>query len=64
VRMWEDLADLFEQAAADRTPIRDIVGDDPVGFADAFASNYGTKDWRSRERKRLVDAIRRAEGES
>ncbi len=27
---FEDLADLFEQAAADGEPIREIVGDDPV----------------------------------
>lgn len=61
VGMWEDLIDLFEQAAADRTPIRDIVGDDPVGFADAFSANYGSKDWRTRERQRLVEAIAAAE---
>ena len=35
--MLEDLADLFEQAAADGTPIREIVGDDPVEFVEAFA---------------------------
>lgn len=63
VQMWEDLVDLFEQAAADSTPIRDIVGDDPVGFADAFSANYGTTDWKARERQRLVDAITRAEAE-
>src|ERR1700733_11699075 len=38
--MFEDLADLFEQAAADGTPIREIVGEDPVEFVDAFARNY------------------------
>lgn len=27
--LFEDVADLFEAAAADGTPIRDIVGDDP-----------------------------------
>ena len=35
--MLEDLADLFEQAAADGTPIREIVGEDPVEFVEAFA---------------------------
>jgi hypothetical protein len=34
--MFEDLADLFEQAAADGTPVRAIVGEDPVEFAEAF----------------------------
>jgi len=27
--MFEDLLDLFEQSAANRTPIREIVGEDP-----------------------------------
>jgi DNA-binding ferritin-like protein (Dps family) len=61
VELWEDLADLFEQAAADRTPIHDIVGDDPVAFAAAFSANYGTRDWRSREQRRLGDAIAEAD---
>ena len=37
---FEDLADLFERAAADGTPIREIVGGDPVEFAETFAQNY------------------------
>ena len=61
VQIWEDLADLFEQAAADGTAVREIVGDDPVGFADAFSANYGTTDWRTREQRRLVESIDEAE---
>jgi DNA-binding ferritin-like protein (Dps family) len=38
--MLGDLADLFEQSAADGTPIRAIVGDDPVEFAETFMRNY------------------------
>ena len=38
--MFEDLADLFEQAAADETPIREIVGEDPVEFVETFLQNY------------------------
>ena len=34
--MFDDLLDLFEQSAANRTPIREIVGEDPVEFLDAF----------------------------
>src|SRR4051812_49668400 len=32
--MFEDLADLFEQSAASGTPVRAIVGEDPVEFAE------------------------------
>jgi DNA-binding ferritin-like protein (Dps family) len=56
--MFEDLADLFEQAAADGTPIGDIVGADPAEFAEAFARNYfGRGGYVTRERERLVRAI-------
>jgi DNA-binding ferritin-like protein (Dps family) len=61
--MLEDLADLFEQSAAAGTPIRELVGDDPVEFADAFLRNYPEGQWISRERERLTSAIDRAAGE-
>ena len=61
--MFEDLADLFEQGAARGTPIREIVGEDPVEFAEAFLRNYPEGQWRSRERERLISAIERAAGE-
>ena len=63
LQMLEDLADLFEQAAADGTPVREIVGEDPVEFADAFLRNYPQGQWIVRERDRLTSAIDRAAGE-
>lgn len=59
--VFEDVADLFERAAADGTPIRQIVGDDPVEFVDALVRNYSKGGYVDRERKRLTDAIARAE---
>jgi DNA-binding ferritin-like protein (Dps family) len=56
----EDLVDLFEQSAADGTPIRAIVGEDPVDFAEAFLRNYPAGEWINRERERLIEAIDRA----
>ena len=61
--MFEDLADLFEQAAADGTPIRAVVGEDPVEFAEAFLRNYPGGQWINRERERLISGIDRAAGE-
>jgi len=60
MQMLEDLADLIEGAAADGTPIRDIVGDDPVEFAETFISNYSDGQWINKERKRLTDTINQA----
>ena len=62
VRMLEDLADLFEQSAASGTPIREIVGEDPVEFVEAFMRNYPEGQWIIRERQRLTKAIDRAAG--
>ena len=61
ITMFGDLADLWERAAADGTPVRDIVGDDPVEFAESFARAYLGKQWIDKERARLVKAIDDAE---
>lgn len=62
--MFEDLVDLFEQAAADGTSIRAIVGENPVEFVETFAQNYTEGGYvPARRRERLLDAIARAEGE-
>jgi DNA-binding ferritin-like protein (Dps family) len=60
VTMFGDLADLWERAAVDGTPVRSIVGDDPVEFAETFAQAYTGKQWIDKERKRLTDAIDKA----
>ncbi|MGO4595913.1 DUF1048 domain-containing protein [Leifsonia sp. 2TAF2] len=39
-RMFEDLADLFEQCAALTAPVTTIVGSDPAAFVEEFLSNY------------------------
>ena len=63
VLMFSDLADLWERTAADRTPVRDILGDDPAEFAEAFAQAYSGKRWTDKERERLNKAIDDAERE-
>jgi len=59
--LFEDVADLFEQAAADRTPIRDIVGEDPVEFVEALIRNYPRGGYVDREKARLVSDIEQAD---
>jgi DNA-binding ferritin-like protein (Dps family) len=61
VKMFDDFADLWERAAADGTPVRAIVGDDPVEFAETFAQAYTGRQWIDKERSRLVKAIDEAE---
>jgi len=62
VRMFEDLVELFEQAAEDGTSIREIVGEDPVEFAETFLENYTKGGWVTKEQDRLTSAIDRAAG--
>ncbi|MCR8691843.1 DUF1048 domain-containing protein [Rhodococcus rhodochrous] len=61
VTMVGDLADLWERAAVDGTPVREIVGDDPVEFAETFVQAYIGKKWIDKERARLTEAIEDAE---
>ncbi|GGL58799.1 DUF1048 domain-containing protein [Planomonospora parontospora] len=63
MEMFADLTDLLEQSAADGTPIRDLFGDDPVEFVEAFMANYPLGQYRARERNRFTGAIARAAGE-
>ena len=43
--------------------MREIVGDDPVEFAETFAQAYTGKQWIDKERARLTKAIEDAERE-
>jgi DNA-binding ferritin-like protein (Dps family) len=61
--IYADLIDLFEQGAANGTPVREIVGEDPVEFVEEFVRNYPKGQWIIRERERLISAIDRAAGE-
>jgi DNA-binding ferritin-like protein (Dps family) len=63
ITMIGDLADLWDRAAADGTPVRAIVGDEPVEFAETFAQAYEGKRWIDTERARLTQAIEDAEKE-
>lgn len=61
ITMFTDLADLWDRAATDGTPVRDVVGDDPVEFAETFAQAYVGDRWIDKERARLTKAIDEAE---
>lgn len=64
VLMISDHADLWERAAVDGTPVRTIVGDDPVEFAETFAAAYAGARWIDKERARLTKAVDAVAGSS
>jgi DNA-binding ferritin-like protein (Dps family) len=57
MKMFGDSVDFWDRAAVDGTSVREIVGDDPVEFAETFVRAYTGKEWIDKERKRLKDAI-------
>ncbi|MBO4209001.1 DUF1048 domain-containing protein [Micromonospora echinofusca] len=57
ITMLGDFVDLWERAVADATPVRAIVGDDPVEFAETFVQAYSGRQWIDKERERLRKAI-------
>jgi DNA-binding ferritin-like protein (Dps family) len=61
LKMMGDFVDLWERAAADGTPVRAIVGEDPVEFADTFVQAYVGKRWTDKEKARLIRAVEEAE---
>ncbi len=61
VTMLGDFTDLWERAAIDGTRVREIVGDDPVEFAEVFAQAYAGNRWIDKERARLLAAIEAAD---
>jgi DNA-binding ferritin-like protein (Dps family) len=61
ITMMGDSVELWERAATDGTPVRAIVGADPVEFAETFAQAYSGIQWIDKERARLNKAIDDAE---
>lgn len=64
ITMLGDLIDLWERAAVDGTSVREVVGADPVDFAESFAQAYTGRQWIDKERARLASSIARAAGET
>jgi DNA-binding ferritin-like protein (Dps family) len=63
VAMHSDLVEVFERAATDGTPVRVVVGEDPVEFAETFLRKYSDGQWIKKERDRLIEDVARAAGE-
>ncbi len=61
--VYADLIDLFEQSAANGTPLREVVGGGPGGVHRGIHSELPGGDWRAPERERFVNAIERVERE-
>lgn len=64
ITMLGDLADLLEQHAAVGTPLREVVGAEPVEFIETFMQNYPGGSWIRSEQQRLSRAIDAAAGDT
>ncbi len=63
LEIMENLIAVFETAAATSRSIREIVGDDPVAYADSILVSYPQSSWIHKEKQRLVNAIDEACGD-
>lgn len=57
IQMLEDLTDLMEQAVADGTAVIEVIGENPVDFAEEFLANYTDSQWINKEKARLKKSI-------
>ncbi|MGI9822845.1 DUF1048 domain-containing protein [Agromyces sp. Marseille-Q5079] len=55
--LLDDLVTLFDECAVDDVPVRAIVGEEPVAFAESLLDNYAEGQWIAKERRRLTQAI-------
>jgi len=60
IQLVTDFADLMEQSVADGTTVRQLVGEDPVEFAEQFLANYDGGSFVRKERARLAASIDKA----
>ncbi|GAA0308218.1 DUF1048 domain-containing protein [Kineococcus aurantiacus] len=63
VDLHEELVGTFEQAASRGTPIGEVVGADPVRFAEVLLGGYAAGEWIAGERQRLVAAFAAAQAQ-
>lgn len=59
--IFEDLLQLFADGAAEGRSINELVGNDPVKFADDIMAEYPEVLWYSKTRKKLKDEFERIE---
>lgn len=64
LQLLDDLIDLFEEAEASGTPLQDVVGEDPVEFAEGFMRNYPQPAWIAKQRERLTRSLKNVTEES
>ncbi|KAA1395898.1 DUF1048 domain-containing protein [Aeromicrobium ginsengisoli] len=57
VAMLEELIEIIEKGQKDNVTVREIVGDDPVRFADELLKRYPTNPWAAKEQQRLADTV-------
>ncbi|MDT2595508.1 DUF1048 domain-containing protein [Enterococcus dongliensis] len=59
--IFEDLLQLFADGAAEGRSISELVGNDPVKFADEIMAEYPEVLWYSKTRKKLKNEFERIE---
>ncbi|WP_282801665.1 DUF1048 domain-containing protein [Secundilactobacillus kimchicus] len=57
----EDILHMFQESAAEKVPVNQAVGDDPVVFAESIMAQYPDDLWLIKYRNQLREQVAQAE---
>ncbi|HBF74219.1 MAG TPA: hypothetical protein DDW71_03070 [Lactobacillus sp.] len=57
----EEMLHMFQESAAEKVPVNQLIGDDPVDFAENIMAQYPDELWLIKYRTRLREQVKKAE---
>lgn len=57
----EEILHMFQESAAEKAPVKQLIGDDPVAFAENIMAQYPDELWLVKYRTRLREQVKKAE---
>ncbi|MCH5462750.1 DUF1048 domain-containing protein [Lactobacillus sp. LC28-10] len=57
----EEILHMFQESAAENVPVQQVIGDDPVEFAENIMTQYPEELWLIKYRTRLRQQVKKAE---
>lgn len=57
----DEILRMFQESASENVPVQNIVGDDPVEFAESIMAQYPDDQWLFKYRERLRTQVKEAE---
>lgn len=61
MNVLEEILHMFQESAAENVPVKQLIGDDPVEFAENIMAQYPEELWLIKYRTRLREQVKKAE---